>query len=197
MYRILREDLEKYLPAGGSASCGAKNGQELAQALLGKKVKAVDCSSIDKRLAEVIDAVLSIDIRLPESDPMMQKVPEKLFEYNSPDSDSPILVTSNSVITHQVLKLIFDTTKVKAFVVPVDTMGYTLDNSVVTNNFTSAGVMRALQESGISAKNPSRKMIISGLAKEQKGSIERITRWSVEIGPVSGFELPLYLTAGR
>ena len=31
----------------------------------------------------------SIDIRLPESDPMQQKVPEKLFEYNSPDENSP------------------------------------------------------------------------------------------------------------
>ncbi len=164
--------------------------------LLEKRVKASDCK-IDKKLAEVIDAVLTIDLHLPESDPMMQKVPEKLIEHNSPDLTSPVIISGNSVLTHQVLKLIFDTTKVKTYIVPVDTIGYTVDNAVVTNNFTSAGVMRALQESGISLKVSSRKMIIPGLAKDTKGGIERITRWSVEIGPVSGFELPLFIIAGR
>jgi acetyl-CoA decarbonylase/synthase complex subunit gamma len=54
-------------------------------------------------------------------------------------------------------------------------------------------VMKALTESGISNKNMSRKMIIGGLGGNLKSSIERITRWSVEVGPESGYELPLYL----
>jgi acetyl-CoA decarbonylase/synthase complex subunit gamma len=191
LYWLKAEDLAKYLPEGG---CGdAKSARELAQALIDKKRNAVDCGDIDKRMAETIDGVLSVDIRLPESDPMQQKVQEKLFEYNSPDADSPIIVTGNSIITHQILGLILNAAKTKAFVIPVDTMGFTYDNAVAGGNVTPMQVMKALTESGISNKNMSRKMIIGGLGSNLKSGIERITRWSVEAGPVSGYELPLYL----
>jgi acetyl-CoA decarbonylase/synthase, CODH/ACS complex subunit gamma len=194
LYKLKAEDILKYLPEDDSSSGGWK---EFAQKLIEGKAKAVDCGKIDRKMAEVIDAVLSINIRLPESDPMQQKVPEKLFEYNSPDGDSPVLVTSNSIITHQILKLIFDTSKVKAFVIPIDTNGYTLDNSVVANAFTPMAVMRAINDSGIAGKSSARKIIISGLASEFKSPIERVARWSVEIGPVSGFELPMYLLSNH
>ena len=53
--------------------------------------------------------------------------------------------------------------------------------------------MKALTDSGIASTNSSRRAIITGLAKDLKGNIERITRWSLEVGPVSGYELPMYL----
>jgi CO dehydrogenase/acetyl-CoA synthase gamma subunit (corrinoid Fe-S protein) len=193
LYKLKAEDLVKYLPDGDSSSCGAKSWTEFAQMLIDGKVKAAECSKIDKKMAEAIEAVLSIDIHLPESDPMQQKVPEKLFEYNSPDESSPVLITGNSIITHQILKLILDETKIKAFLVPVDTIGYTFDNSVVAGALTPMAVMKAINESGVANKSSARKAIISSLASEQKSGIERITRWSLELGPVSGFELPLYL----
>ncbi len=195
LYKLKAEDIVKYLPEGDSSTCGAKSWMEFAQMLIDMKVKAVSCAKIDKKMAEAIDAVLSIDIRLPESDPMQQKVPEKLFEYNSPDESSPVIITSNSIITHQILKLIFDRSKVKAFVIPVDTIGYTMDNSVVGGAFTPMAVMKAINDSGIAGRSSARKAMISGFASEQKSGIERITRWGLEVGPISGFELPMYLLA--
>jgi CO dehydrogenase/acetyl-CoA synthase gamma subunit (corrinoid Fe-S protein) len=189
LYKLKADDLVKYLPGQD------KGWTEFAQKLIDKKTKATECPKIDKKMAAAIDSMLSIDIRLPESDPMQQKVPEKLFEYNSPDENSPVLITSNSIITHQILKLIFDRSKVKAFVIPVDTMGYTMDNSVVGGAFTPMLVMKAINDSRIANKSSSRKALISGLAGEQKSGIERITRWSLEVGPVSGFEIPMYLLA--
>jgi len=157
--------------------------------------RAGECNVIKPRLAAAIDAVLAIDVRLPESDPMQQKVPEKLVEINSPDETSPVLLTGNSIITHRILKLIFDAARVPVFIIPVDTNGLTADNAAATNAFTPMAVMKALTDSGISARTSTRKMIIPGVAGDAKSSIERITRWSVEIGPVSGFELPLFLIA--
>ena len=195
LYKLKAEDLVKYLPEGDGRTCGAKSWMEFAQMLIDGKAKAPDCNKIDRQMAEAIDAVLSIDIHLPESDPMQQKVPEKLFEHNSPDENSPVLITGNSIITHQILKLIFDRSKAKSFVIPVDTMGYTMDNSVVGGTFTPMQVMKAINDSGIANKSSARKAMISGLASEQKSGIERITRWSLEVGPVSGFEIPLFLLA--
>lgn len=197
LYKMNADDLGKYLPSAGCASCGAQNSEELAKNILAGKCKAADCTSIGKELAGAMDHILSMDIHLPESDPMMQKVPEKLIEINSPDVDSPVVITGNSIITHRILKLIFETTGTKAFVIPVETIGYTLDNSIGSNAFTAMGVMRALTESGIVSKVSKRRMIIPGLASDQKSSIERITRWNVLVGPVSGFELPLFILQNR
>jgi acetyl-CoA decarbonylase/synthase complex subunit gamma len=191
LYWMKADDLAKYLPEGGCS--GAKDAAELAQMLIGKKLKAAACDKIDKKMAAAIDGVLSVDIRLPESDPMQQKVPEKLFEYNSPDAESPIIMTGNSIITHQILGLILNAAKVKAFVIPIDTMGFTYDNAVAGGNITPMQVMKALTESGISTRTMSKRMIIGGLGEGLKSSIERITRWSIDVGPVSGYELPLYL----
>jgi acetyl-CoA decarbonylase/synthase complex subunit gamma len=190
LYWMKAEDLAKYLPDEG---CGAKSAKELAQMLIDKKLKAADCDKIDKKMAAAIDGVLSVDIHLPESDPMQQKVSESLYEYNSPDADSPIIVTGNSIITHQILGLILNAAKVKAFVIPIDTMGFTYDNAIVGGNVSPMKVMTALTGSGITNKTTSKKMIIGGLGESLKSNIERITRWSIEIGPVSGYELPLYL----
>ncbi|MFA5312688.1 MAG: hypothetical protein WC375_05110 [Methanomassiliicoccales archaeon] len=195
LYKLRAEDLENYLPTDKSEPEGFKKWSDYAQALVDGKAKAVNNAKIEKKMAEAIDAVLSIDIRLPESDPMQQKIPDKLLEFNSPDEESPILITGNSIITHQILKLILDRAKVKAFVIPVDTNGYTLDNSVVASSFTPMGVMKALTDSGIVAKTSSKKAMLSGKAKDLKNGIERVTRWSFEIGPESAFELPLYLLA--
>jgi acetyl-CoA decarbonylase/synthase complex subunit gamma len=197
LYKMRAEDLMNYLPDGGQVPGGAGSWEEFAQMLIDRKAKASGCKGIGKDMAAAIDAVLAIDIRLPESDPMQEKVKQNLFEYNSPTSDSPIVLTGNSVVTHRILKLVFDATKVKAYVIPIDTNGYTLDNAVVTGHFTPMGVMKAISDSRIIDKNPSRRAVISGLAKDLKGNIERMSRWNLEIGPVSGFELPLYLIGAR
>ncbi|OPY31882.1 MAG: Acetyl-CoA decarbonylase/synthase complex subunit gamma [Methanomassiliicoccales archaeon PtaU1.Bin124] len=193
LYKLKADEIENYLPTDKSPPEGYKKWGEFAQALVEGKVKATSCTKIDNGMAEVMDAVLSIGIRLPESDPMQQKVPQPLLEFNHPDESSPILITSNSIITHQILKLVLETAKVKAFVIPVDTNGYTLDNAVVAGAFSPMEVMKALTNSGITDKTSCRRAMLPGLAKDLKNGIERVTRWTYEIGPVSIFELPLYL----
>lgn len=193
LYWMKVEDLARYLPPSGSSKAGARSAEELAEKLISRSVKAVDCPEINRTMAEAIDAVLGITTRLPESDPMQEKVTERLFEYGHPDADSPIILTSNSVLTQKILREILDAAEVNAFVIPVDTNGYTMDNSVVAGKFTPMAVMKALADSGIAGKSSTRKAIISGMAGDQKGSIERVTRWTLEVGPVSGYELPLYL----
>lgn len=193
LHRMGMEELAKYLPEQGCDECGAATAAQMAEKLISGDCQASGCTRIAASLAEKIDKVLSINIHLPESDPAMQKVRERLIEVNAPDESSPVLLTSNSIITIRILKLVLETTGTKAFLVPVDTIGYTVDNAVHESKFTPMAVMRALTDSGILSRSSSRRAVIPGLAADQKGTIERVTRWSLEVGPVSGFELPLYL----
>ncbi len=197
LYKLGAEDVLRYLPQGERAACKAASWSEFAQMLIDGVARAVECEAIPLRMAAALDAVLSLDVRLPESDPMQQKVTEGLVELNSPDEKDPVLLTGNSVVTHRILRLIFDAARVPAFLVVVDTNGLTADNAVAAGAFTPMAVMKAITDSGIAARSSSRRIIIPGLAHASKSAIERITRWTVEVGPVSGFELPMYLLTER
>lgn len=197
LYRLRAEDVLRYLPQGERAACKAGSWSEFAQMLIDGAARASECEAIPPRMAAALDATLSLDVRLPESDPMQQKVTERLVELNSPDENGPVLLTGNSVVTHRILRLIFDAARVPAFLVVVDTNGLTADNAVATGAFTPMAVMKAITDSGIAARSSSRRIIIPGLAHASKSAIERITRWTVEVGPVSGFELPMYLLTER
>ena len=72
-------------------------------------------------------------------------------------------------------------------------MGLTYDNAVAGGFFTPMKVMTALAESGIASRSSARRMVIGGLGSSIRSGIERVTRWTVDLGPVSGYELPLWL----
>lgn len=195
LYQLQAENLELYLPAKDCGKCQGKKCGKQAELILSGSGKAAECPYMSKLLIETIDAVAALKIRLAESDPMMTKSGEKLVEINSPDDDSPILITADSSITVPILKRIFEVTKVKAFIVPVDSGGYTLDNAVTENTFTPMAVMRAIMDSGVSSRSSRREIIVPGLARSLDKGIERATRLRVEVGPISGFELPIYLAS--
>lgn len=197
LHQLTAEDMAKYLPPEGCREKGYAGARALAEALVSKKVKASECAGISPALADAIEGIFSLDLHLPESDPMMNRVGEKLIQINSPDVSSPVLITGNSVITKQILTAIFSATKVKAFIVPTETLGYTVDNAVNENTFTAMSVLKGIGESRIASMVEERKLIIPGVAEAAKSSIERITKWPVEIGPVSGFELPIFLVSRK
>ena len=90
LYWLKPQDLMSYLPTDKTPGCGAKDWEEFAQMLVDKKVKAADC--VGRQGGGGHRRALSVDIRLPESDPMQQKVPEPLFSTTpgrGPRSSSP------------------------------------------------------------------------------------------------------------
>jgi len=195
LYPLKAECLAMYLPGDDCGKCGVRSCSQLAKDICEGKGKAASCPSIKKILGETIDAIAEIKMSLPESDPMLLKTGSGLVELNSPDQNAPVFVTADSIVTVDVLKRIFSQTRVAAFMVPVDTQGYTLDNAVTERTFSPMGVMKALMDSGVASKAQTRKLIIPGLAAGMEKNVERAARWSVEVGPVSGFELPIFLAA--
>jgi CO dehydrogenase/acetyl-CoA synthase gamma subunit (corrinoid Fe-S protein) len=195
LYPLLPENLEQYLPGDDCGKCTGKTCNQQAKLIVQRKGSATECPKLSKRLAGTIDAVAGLDIRLAESDPMMTKSGERLVEINAPGEDAPILVTADSSITVPILKRIFAVTEIKAFLVPVESGGYTLDNAVEERMFTAMAVMKALMDSGASGRSSQRTIVIPGLARPLDKTIERATRYQVKVGPVSGFELPIFLAA--
>ena len=132
---------------------------------------------------------------LPESDPMLLKTGSGLIELDSAEQNAPVFVTADSIVTVDVLKRTFSEPGWPLSWSRWTPKAILLDNSVTERTFSPMGVMKALMDSGVASKAQTRRLIIPGLAAGMEKNIERAARWTVEVGPVSGFELPIFLAA--
>ena len=74
-----------------------------------------------------------------------------------------------------------------------DTKGYSVDNAIEEKRFTPFEILKTINETEIGSSVTHRNLIIPGLARHIAGQIKHVTGWEVIVGPVSGFELPLFL----
>ncbi len=193
-YGMSPEDIVKYLPSKDCGSCGYKTCLDMAVALSEGKAKVKDCPEMALRMAEGLEGALSIKLEVHEADASMSTVPDALIELNSPGPDSPVLITGNCGVTIYVLKLIFDRAPgVSAYLVPTDTKGFTVDHASAMKLVTPMSIMRGLTNSAVAGKVGHRNLLIPGLCAGIERQVEQMTRWKVEVGPKSGFELPAYL----
>ncbi|MCX6652385.1 MAG: hypothetical protein NT137_03405 [Methanomassiliicoccales archaeon] len=193
-YGMSPDDIVKYLPGKDCGSCGYKTCREFAAALSEGKAKVKDCPEMALLMSESLAGALSIKLEVHEADASMSTVAEKLFEVNSPGPDSPVLITGNSGVTIHVLNLIFSKApKVSAYIVPTETKGFTIDHAAGMKLMSPMTVMRGLTNSAVAGKVNHRTLIIPGLCASIEKQTGIMTRWNVETGPISGFELPAFL----
>ena len=197
-YGLSPETILKYLPMKDCGICGFKTCKEMAVALSAGKAQIKDCPEMALRMAQSLEGALSIKLEVHEADASMSTVTEALLEINNPGPDSPVLITGNSGVTLMVLKMIFEKTPgVAAYIIPTETKGFTVDHAVGMRLMSPMTVMRGLTNSAITGKVSHRRLIIPGLCAGIEKQVESMTRWSVEVGPNSGFELPAYITSKR
>ena len=193
-YGMSPDDIIKYLPGKDCGNCGHDDCMGFAVALSEGKAKIEDCPEMEMRMKESLEGPLSIKLEVHEADSSMSTVPETLIGVNSPGPDSPVFITGNCGVTIYVLKLIFEKTPhVSAWIVPTDTKGFTVDHAAGMRLVTPMTVMRGLINSAVAGKVNHRNLMIPGLCVGIERQVEMMTKWRVEVGPRSGFELPAYI----
>lgn len=189
-------NLLKYLDKDDCVKCGFASCEEFIDALQKGNKRPQDCSSISKNEAYALDAVQKIKELLPPVPLIVHPRPSLigLFELNSPDAESLVLITGNNEYTEQVLLTVLGTTKGPFFVLFIDTDGNTVDMSMIYHTFTAERVHNTLKKVRIEEKVKRKEVIIPGLAASLKKDIETLTGWRVRVGPVCAAELPLFLS---
>ncbi len=91
------------------------------------------------------------------------------------------------------MKEILEKTGTKAFLLPTQTHGYSVDNAVHERMFKAIEIWKAMQENKITETADRSVLVIPGLAESERNSIRQLTRFDVLVGPVSGFLTPLLL----
>jgi acetyl-CoA decarbonylase/synthase complex subunit gamma len=148
---------------------------------------------MDPFLINVMGTLLDLEFPPVPYDVMMEKVDQGLFQIGHPLADSPVLVTGNSIETVQILQKILTACEVNAFLVASDTKGYTVDNAIVEKRFAPFQIMKALTDTEGGSQVSHRTLMIPGLARTLSAQVRQFTNWEVIVGPVSGFEVPMFL----
>lgn len=193
LYPLTGENLVEYLPGSDCRSCGFSNCSELSEALIQHEAKISQCPEIESEMARRIDALMNFIPPIIPYNVMMESFDPGMLEVGNPDSASPVLITGNFTETSRLLESVLTTCSTSAFLVVSDTKGYSLDNAVAEKRFSPFEILKVITESEVGSFVSHRNLVIPGLARHLASQIKQTTGWQVLVGPVSGFELPLFL----
>jgi CO dehydrogenase/acetyl-CoA synthase gamma subunit (corrinoid Fe-S protein) len=193
LYPLNEENLAEYLQDIDCCECGFSSCLAFAEALIGAKAKSEQCPELDGEMAAIIDALMELHLPAIPYNVMMESFSPGLIRVGDADDYSPVLVTGNFQETVRLLENILNACRVRAFLVLSDTKGYSVDNAVVEKRFTPFEILKVITETEVGSMVNHRNLVIPGLARHLCSQIKQATGWQVEVGPVSGLELPLFL----
>lgn len=190
-----RIDFLRYLPRTDCGDCGAKTCEEFVQDLKQGRKSPGNCHLLPEAICYPFQVALDADIILPGFPCLTnpRPGPTGLVEINSPQDDSPILISGNNTHTQDVMTAVLSTTSSPFFLVFADTRGDTVDMAVILNTLTAEVISKAVIDSGVMGRVSHREVIIPGLAGAMHEELSRSTGWKVTVGPVCAAELPLFL----
>jgi acetyl-CoA decarbonylase/synthase complex subunit gamma len=116
-----------------------------------------------------------------------------LKEFGTPDENSPVFFTTNFALTYYTVASDIENSKIKAYLIVVETEGSAVDSGVAGRKLTAEKVADAIKATGIESKVKHRKIIIPGKASRISGEIEELSGWKVQVGPRDSSEIPKYL----
>jgi len=185
--------LAQYLPDVDCRECGFASCMDFAEGLMGATAKTGNCPELDRDLAVIIDALVEFQLPVIPYNVMMESFSPGLIRVGAPDVSSSVLVTGNFQETVRLLENILNTCGIQALLLLSDTKGYSVDNAVEEKRFSPFEILKVITESEVGSLVSHRNIVIPGLARHLASQIKQTTGWQVAVGPVSGFELPLFL----
>ena len=142
------EDISELLPETDCGNCGYTSCIEFADAVLEGETNPHKCPDLDGEFADIFAAIVDLNKDPIPYNIMMEQVPCELIEINSPDKDSPLLITCNFQETVRIMKEILESTSTEVFLLPTHTHGYSVDNAVHEKMFKAMEIWKAVDEMG-------------------------------------------------
>jgi hypothetical protein len=133
---------------------------------------------------KVLPCIPSLDVPQPAE--------AGLFDLNGPTAVSPVLVTGNSRLTHEVLLSVLSTTTAPTWMLSVDSGGHTVDMSLVYRTLTAEAIANAIQAGDPRVDDFTGRIILPGLAEKLARPVSDMLGRPVEVGPICAAELPLF-----
>ena len=111
----------------------------------------------------------------------------------SPDTDSPVLVTTNFSLTYFTVEADTEASRMPAWVVVVNTEGQSVMTAWAADKFNAESIARAVTDSGIAERVAHRRLVIPGGVAAISGKLEELCGWQVMVGPRESAGIPAFM----
>ena len=119
---------------------------------------------------------------------------EGIYEINSPDERSPVVITSNFSLTYFIVSSEIESSRVPTWLLIKDAEGLSVLTAWAAGKFSADSIAPFIKKSGIQDKIKHRKLIIPGAVASISGELdEALDGWEVQIGPREASALTPYL----
>ena len=121
-------------------------------------------------------------------------VTQGIYEIGSPDTNSPVLVTTNFSLTYFIVSGEIEGSRVPSWLLIMDTEGLSLMTAWAAGKFSGDAVGTFVKKCGIADKVAHKKIIIPGYAASISGDMEEeLPGWEIIIGPRDASLIPKFL----
>lgn len=140
---------------------------------------------------------LRMNIYTDPQRPMMME--EKIYEINSPTSDSPLLITTNFSLTYFMVSGEIEASKVPTWLCVMNTEGLSVLTAWSAGKFVADLIAPFIKRCGIAEKINHRNLIIPGYVAQISGELEDElgSDWKVTVGVREASDLPVFLQKFR
>lgn len=167
----------------------------LASLLLCRYANIIVLKSIDEALLTTL-FTLRQNIYTDPQKPL--QVEPKIYEFNEPNQDAVVLMTTNFALTYFAVANEIESTNIPAYLVVTASDGMSVLTAWSADKFTSELVAKTLRESNLVEKVKNRRIIIPGLLAHMKEELEEeIPNWDFIVGPVEAYQLPDFIKNNR
>lgn len=97
--------------------------------------------------------------------------------------DSPVYITTNFSLTYFIVEGEVESSKVPAYIVPVNTDGISVLTAWAAGKLTGESIAKALKNGEMEAKVNHKTIVLPGYVAVLSGSTEEATGWNVMVGP--------------
>ncbi len=117
-----------------------------------------------------------------------------VYDFNNPDENSPLLVTSNFSLTYFIVSGELETSRSPARLIVVDTEGLSVLTGWAAGKFAADLIGPAILKSGVADKMGKKRLVIPGMVASISGELEEeLPGWEIIIGPREAAHLAGFL----
>lgn len=122
------------------------------------------------------------------------QVEAKVYEFNEPDKNAPILLTTNFALTYFAVAAELESLPFGSYLVVTPSDGMSVLTAWSADKFTTELVAKSVKDFGLAQKTDTRKIIIPGLLSHMRDELqEAMPEWEIITGTIEACQIPEFL----
>lgn len=123
------------------------------------------------------------------------QVEAKIYEFNEPDKNAPILLTTNFALTYFAVAGELESLPFGSYLVVTPSDGMSVLTAWSADKFTAELVAKSIKDYNLEQKVNTRKIIIPGLLSHMKDELKSVLpNWDIVIGTIEACQIPEFLS---